>query len=384
MCVGGNMGKFENVYYILGETELNLNNFFKDIFSEKEDTESESTNSNTAMPLTIDVLDIDNTNKDFTFKFKGMDYSCSYLYKSLDSEKRVFKVNIILNYLSRKEQAAYAFSELIQTIKTKKKNDFNMTVIKDSLSTYYSERLYSKLALYERSMRALITSIFIPIHKDSWADALQDSLGKEIKGNKKQLLEGALEELDLFDLESIFFDRILSINVENYEKSFQIDNIESLSKEELVEMIKLNRPISLWEKEIARYAFIDDAQIRMRKIRDLRNKIAHNKNFTRKNFNNLKKELDYIIPKLNEAENKILNARDISTLNETLELVAEKFAALGTKLYLPYLKEIERIGTYIKQAIPKEFTNMVNHISTVYSPKFYFEDKKVEWDDDND
>ncbi|MBS4203445.1 HEPN domain-containing protein [Lederbergia citrea] len=356
------MKQFENVYYFFSNVQLNPSKFFRDTFIKRTEAPIKSNDSNTPRLL---VIDVENTINNFTFTFKDLVYNCSYSYKSLDPEKTVFKVTIVLSYTSRKEQAGHAFSELIRTIKVNKKSDFNMTPIIDSLSTYYSERLYGKLAFYERSMRSLITAIFIPIYKDSWAEKLEDSLGKEIKGNKKELLEGALETLDLNDLESIFFDKKLNIDVDNYDSKFEVQKVDSLPKEELVNIIKGNRPRSLWEKEISKYAIIDNAQERMKRIRELRNKIAHNKTFTDRNFNNLQKELDFIIPKLNEAEVKILSVRDTEVLKQTIKLIGEKFAELNLKLHAPYVEALEKISTSIKQVFSNEFFDIRKQLTIV-------------------
>lgn len=378
-CEGCKVRSFENVYYFLSNDKLNLSDFFRDTFKQKHDSQSQNkpTSSQTSKPL---VIDVENPTRKFTFNFKGMNYQCSYCYKKIDLEEKVFKVNISLNYTSRKERAAYAFSDLIRTIHFNKKSDFNMIIINDSLSTYYSKRLYSKLAFYERSMRALISAIFIPVFKDSWATELQDVLGKEIKGNKKEILEGALEKLDLSDLESIFFDEKLYLSVDNYDSKFKLEKIDELSKEKLVKIIKQNRPISLWEKEISKYAFISNAQERMKRVRGLRNKIAHNKSFSDKNFNNLKKELNFITPKLNEAEDKILDVHDTETLNQTLKRMAERIGELQLNLNInkPYLKALDKVVSTIKETIPK---NMIQILSA-YSPSESLKMQEVSREED--
>ncbi len=366
---GVELKRFENVYYFFGNTELDPNKFLNEIFIKEAENPIKSTDQNTPRPI---VIGLEKTINRFTFTFKELDYNCYYFYQRLDPEKTVFKVSIVLNYTSRKEQAAHAFSELVRTIKIKKKSEFNMAVIKDSLSTYYSERLYSRLAFYERSMRALITAIFIPVYKNSWAEKLKDSWGGDIKGkgNKKELLEGMLETLDLSDLESIFFDEKLNVSVDNYDSEFGVHNIESLTKEELVKIIIHNRPVSLWEKEISKYAFINNAQKRMAKIREMRNIIAHNKSFTDKNFKTLKKELDFIIPKLNEAEDKILNEHDTQVLNETLKRIGGRIAELNLKIHIPALKEkfkaLAKINTSIKQTFSKEMLNITKQLPKVH------------------
>ncbi|MFD2657695.1 Swt1 family HEPN domain-containing protein [Gracilibacillus thailandensis] len=337
---------FENIYYFYGSTKINPNQFLQELFSKEQ--ESENTKAETkSSDIIIDL----NQEHDFSFQYKKHNYKCTYYCKNVDVEKEVFKVSISLKYDSNKEQAAHAFSQLIRTIQQCKKGNFNMIPVKDELSTYYSERLYGKLAFYERSLRALITAIFIPVYKESWPQELTPSIGQDIlkKKSKKERLEKALEELDLYQLELIFFDDELSINKNNYDEEFEVNNIETLSRDQLINKIRQNRPLSLWDQEISKYVSIDQAADRMKDIRDLRNRIAHNKTFTDKNYYALKRELNYIIPKINAAEDKILNEHNRKITFQTIQRTGEKFAEMAKVFSSTYLDTFEQIGKIAKQ-----------------------------------
>src|SRR5690554_3632676 len=112
------MKKFENVYYFFGKQELNPHKFIRDTLIAKPDT-SHPSGSGTSKLLTIDDLIKDFNN--FAFNFNNIDYKCTYHVHNLDTDNKVFKVSFTLYYSKNKLQAAYAFSDLIQTIKTRKK-----------------------------------------------------------------------------------------------------------------------------------------------------------------------------------------------------------------------------------------------------------------------
>ena len=221
------MKSFVNAYYFFGKDTLNPYEFFRDVLHQL-------TGSLPTMMVNINPLEVVETlSTNFTFTFKEQDYQCNYHHNSMDKDDKVFKVTFTLKYSESEDEAALAFSKLIQTITEVKSSEFNMAPTIDSLSIYYSEPLYSKLALYERSMRSLITAIFIPKYKEEWGKNLTD-LVKEIKG-RERLREGkiraSLENLNLSTLESIFFGRKLKITEENYDRDFCVDNLNTLSKE---------------------------------------------------------------------------------------------------------------------------------------------------------
>src|SRR5690606_4527689 len=155
-------------------------------------------------------------------------------------------------------------------------------------------------------MRSLITAIFIPNYNDAWAENLADLLKEDKKLGKKkskEFIESVLEELDLSDLESIFFDRKMDIKEDNYDKKLK----------------------------------------------------------------ELKKELDFIIPKLNEAEAKILDTRDTEVTNQTLRRTLERVRDLKLhEIKLPNTEIIKRLAESIKlvdealafKGISEAFKNM--------------------------
>ncbi|WP_054859154.1 Swt1 family HEPN domain-containing protein [Gracilibacillus sp. JCM 18860] len=351
------MKQFENIYYFFGSEKLDPDQFIKDVFMKNTETPKTETDPKVFQKI---IINVDSRQKGFIYNYNKIDYEFLYSCHKVKFDETVYRVTMTLKYTNNKERAAYAFSKLINDIKRAKEDKFNMILIKDSLSIYYTKRLYSKLALYERSIRALITAIFIPAYKDTWTEKLKDSLDKDIKGNKRERLELALEELDLSDFESILFDQRLNINVENYYMVFELQKIEFLTKEELISIILENKPISLWDKQISKYATIENAEKRMQKIRDLRNKIAHNKTFTDRNYRNLKEELNYIIPKINEAEMKILKSHDRETIIQTIKHISE----LASSLQLPHIETINKMNNSMKQ-LQKNIINPAERIQNL-------------------
>ncbi|MFD1416271.1 hypothetical protein [Oceanobacillus jeddahense] len=339
------MKEFENVYYLYGSESFDMKKFLNGLLM-KDIQENEPDARNGI------VIELDNTKNNFTHTYGKRNYRCNFSMQSLSSEEEVFKFSISLKYSTKKETAAFAFSDLIRYIQKNKKNQFYMVAIKDSLSLYYSERVYGRLSNYERKMRALILAIFIPAYNKSWVKELKNVTTEETskKLQENSMLEKALENLDLNNLEEIFFELNFNVDKNNYDEKFDVINIENLTKEDLVAIIKKNKPVSFWDKYISRYVTIDNARHRMNKIRNQRNRVAHHKTFSDRNFKELKNELDCFILKLSEAESKIIEEHSEPNTVQLMGGIIDSVTKLN--LDLSFLKQFQES---ISQIVPPSF-----------------------------
>lgn len=368
------MNKIENIYYFFSNVKFLPNDFFNELFSQ----DGIDVNTTDKNPSLKNKIKTHSPGKKFNYKHKKTSFTFESYIRSMNKEDTVYEVKITFYYKENKRRAAEAFSQLIQEINSSKKSQFYMAPIKDSLSTYLSESLFSELALYEHGLRALILAMYIPIYTDSWTQRLNESVGKDlsIKGNSKEKLEKALEELDLSELETVFFQPHLGIDNNNYDERFNIENLESLQREALIKIIKYNKPLSLWEKEINKYVDIHGPQDRMIRIRNLRNRIAHNKTFSYNNYLNLKKELNSMNAKINEALEKILQERNSKVVIENMNSVNNSLNESMRSIYestKEISKSMEKIREVIKENIPLENLTKISKIFSESIPKNYFE-----------
>lgn len=377
------MKNIENTYYFFSLDKFEPKSFFTDLFSENK-TEVDKTSVNSLNT----IINIPLNNQIFQYEHNNISYEWECSINKMNTDKTVYEIKINFFYPDKKEKAAEAFSQLIQCIQKYKKNQFNMVSIKDSLSIYFSQKLFSSLAMYEHSLRALILAIFVPIYKVTWPQELNASVGEKIpvKGNTKEKLEKTLEELDLNELETIFFESHLTINSKNYNEKFNITNLDELTQEELIQLIKHNQPLSLWEQQINKYVDIENPKVRMVNIRNLRNRIAHNKTFSHKNYINLKEELNYMSKKINEATEKIitnisknitleamasindsysdvLRNLNISIIDSTRELAQSMSELRGSIQTNIPLKELATITRSISATIPESYLNDIKSLA---------------------
>lgn len=375
------MKSIENTYYFFSIDKFEPRAFFKNLFSDKRKENVVTTSDDSSNGK----IKININNQIFNYEYNKKIYHWECFVKKMNTDKTVYEIKINFFYKDKKEKAAEAFSQLIQTIKQHKKNQFNMVPIKDSLSIYFSQKSFSSLAMYEHSLRALILAIFVPIYKDSWPQKLNASVGEKlsIKGNAKDKLEKTLEELDLSDLENIFFESHLAINNKNYNEKFNINNLDELTQEDLVEMIKYNQPLSLWEQQISKYADIKNLKETMANIRNLRNRIAHNKTFSYKNYTQLKTDLNYMSNKINEATEKILKNLDNNITFETLISIGKSYSDMVSNLNTSFsevAKEVSKslygVGKLIQVSVPLKELAKATSIIVASVPDWYLNDKK--------
>lgn len=187
------------------------------------------------------------------------------------------------------EALEIAHNMLMQNSEIRK--NYNIIVLYDDISSYYSIKAYSIFHEYEKQMRRLIYKLLAMCWGTMWAKiTIDEALKAQIKDRTKgisdeKLIEQALHEMDMFQLEKFLFtpqrEMPLDCLVDEY---FNDENMGKLSKEEMVDAINKARAQSIWEKYFASHIVIENLKDKMDTIRINRNKVAHNKTFMSEDF----------------------------------------------------------------------------------------------------
>ena len=174
---------------------------------------------------------------------------------------------------------------------------FEVTLYSADLSAYYAKKCYSTLLDYETNLR----KIFYLIYHFYDVTAATD-------GRKKQTLNAYVEDLDLSQLEKLLFAKdwlLVGKSYEFYGISKDSNLYEKLSK--IAEKIEFR---SLWEvniKPLLPKYDIDEEVIK--KIRNVRNKVAHHKEMSFNDWKFCKNEVRTYANKFHKIQDELLERK---------------------------------------------------------------------------
>lgn len=228
---------------------------------------------------------------------------------------------------NEKFAAAKALSDKLIKLYNYKKRDFYLTVIDDQVSNYFRSLAYEHVARYELMLRELLLVVLLPSNGKDWVDVVSH-LNKGLKHDDKDSIERGLEKLGLTQLEVLFFGDDITINSELYKKKFDFENLNTLSEDELKKIIRSNQPLSIWDKYIGDYVKIENLHTKMKNIKGVRNKVAHFKYFSYRDYNKFLKDvnaftdkIDMAIEEIKSADSQIDVANLLRSVSSSIELL---------------------------------------------------------------
>ena len=246
---------------------------------------------------------------------------------------------------------------------------YHIVLLCDDVSSYYCVKAYPIFHEYEKQIRRLIYKYLTMSWGALWVDkTITEELKKQLKERTKgksseQLIAQMLHEMDMSQLELYLFEPkrdmstadVIDIKLSN-------ENIENLTKDEIVSIIQSSRPHSLWDRYFSAHIEIEDLQTKMTIIRDNRNKVAHCKQFYYDDFNVSMKILkkDGLIDKLRVAIEK-LETKELSliTLQDVAQGLADfgKLAAMATITLSPALLQMANFMQVIHKQVSTAAVN---------------------------
>ncbi len=298
-------------------------------------------------------------------------------YKTIhlnDSGAVRIKVNTLSDSNIEKE------AETLESIKNKiikgeHRKDYKINVCYDGAAEYYCSKLMMPLAIFERKLRQLIYLILISLYGIEWINKLipKEDISEFKTNNYKysnKLVEMGLECFTFQDYIDYLFEprnpKDMEEIIEEINKEMEKNDV---TKEDIVKIIKNNTKKTIWELMDCNNE-IEFNKDYIEKIRDIRNKVAHNKEITSKEYKEYKgmlnlgnKELGIGIMKA-EDENYIRNISVViksisdSILNDfkiKLENMIKPITYISNefKLYSPIIQSpLGEIRKTIENAMP--------------------------------
>lgn len=277
--------------------------FYKKIFSHiaKEDT------------LTEKKFDVEYFSKKFKIYHNCIrNNNGEYFVKIYVLEKENLQTAKVLNNIN---------NELKRSILHK---DYYIIQTYDESSKYLCDKTYPKLNEFERKIRRLIYLILIKAFGKLW---VQETINDELKNKLKSkvhstdtIIEQALQEMDINDLENFLFKPRYWFDIENViSNELSIKKIKELEKDEILKRLEKIQKCKLWDKYFSDIQ-ITDLEEKIEDIRTLRNKVAHFKEITLDAYADGQKLLKSIIKDIDVAiEKASLTNYDLSMSKDILE-----------------------------------------------------------------
>lgn len=356
------MKSISNSYYLIPnkdnftEALSNLQNFYKE-------------NEN------IEVLSHSSEKTHFSYSHKNKIYNGEY--SIIRKREDLYYYNLDFQYDRDKKKTSSAMSALIQSFEEHKKGSFYLISLYDELSEYLCNLSYKYIAEYERKLRQLFLVIVVPLYGDKWVE--ETPKVSDIKKNMTTKIEKGLSEIELSDLQSLFFGEVFNLDLTNYDDIFDTQNIYDKSLDQLRRNILKNKPYTFWNKHISKYLPNVDVESRVKKVKNIRNTIAHSKFLTYQKYLELIKDLKYIIKNIDvviEAElsdnNEIRSEAmftDLSTIVKMIPSMEDisKMMPDFSKL-MPNINEINKIMEPTIEAVRKTMTPTIEVVRKLREP----------------
>ncbi len=256
----------------------------------------------------------------------------NYLISAEERNMLFLKLSCDLTPVKSAKCLDYTTNKLIKGEHRKK---WNIVISYDEVSQLYCCKLMPFFGEFERRTRELVYITIIKIFGVEWFDnsfskSLQDTLKGKARGDKTKLVEGALNELTYEELKEYLFTPYSNRNFEEViEHDLSRENIDNLSKEDLVDVINKCRSESLWNRFFSKYKQFENFKEKIEELQPYRNSVMHHKRMTLREYEKVKKSLKKVNTLLVEAIEVLEN--EIYTETKFVDVVSA-FGSLLVKV----------------------------------------------------
>lgn len=250
-------------------------------------------------------------NKEKIFKYKIIEANSTYY---LDISGELSNINDSIPFLE----------ELNETLYYNKNSEISKKYIPiisyDTVSEYYCNQVYPFLNRFERKFRKLLfliyTSQFQKLYfEKTTPQRVKERVNRIIKNeNEVYKIQNYFYSLEFGTLQDLLFEKNWTELEEKEIEKLLDKKISELPEKELKNSISNIRPKNDWERFFGNKGFEEDLQNTMKDIAKLRNSVAHNKLFTKKNYQDLKQMLEKNIKTIDNAI-EITETEDFFKLN---------------------------------------------------------------------
>ncbi len=285
----------------------------------------------------------------FNVEYNNENFEIQYNYTCNDNGEHFLKIEIIKNDNLKIAKVLNYINENIK--KSILHQDYYIIQTYDESSKYLCDKIYPKFNEFERKIRRLIYLILIKAFGKLW---VQETINDELKNKLKNklnstdaMIEKALQEMDINDLEDFLFKPRYWYNIEEViDNELSIKNIGTLEKDEIIKHLEKIQKYRLWDKCFSEIK-ITKLEEKLERIRKLRNEVAHFKEISLKQYaesqillKSITKEIDTAIINISLKNYDLSISKDILiSFSEMSKKIKESLSALLEPISFDFVSE---------------------------------------------
>lgn len=306
----------------------------------------------------------------------SIDYKCFYENDEFTINTQQFRSGIVeislrYEYSNYKLKSAEKFGEFLSKFREfLGKNHLKYSILSNSLSMYFSNRLYPKFQTYESLLRKIFVLALSPLEDENIVRIVKKQTNDKLDLSKIHTIEH-IERLQIAELHSLIFE--ININpVNNLTNHFK--NFQDKSEYHLKQMIKKALPITIWEKHFVPFTDNERADVlknSYNSIKDYRNDVMHFHMLTYKRYKKIDSLLSDVIEELKKVQYNMLARWDFeATRKLTNDIFDQEFLASLSSLS-------KTVSEAIRPAMDRFYANNLDFNNAIKSMMEVFHNIQV-------
>ena len=282
-------------------------------------------------------------------------------------------VKIILSYEYSKSKlnSAKKFGDFLSKFREfLGKNRLKYSILSNSLSMYFSNRLYPKFQTYESLLRKIFVLALSPLEDEDIIRIVKEQTNDKLDLSKIHTIEH-IERLQIAELHSLIFE--ININPVR-DLTIHFKDFQNKNEYILKEMIKNSLPTTLWKKHFTQFTDSEKDDVLKNSydtIREYRNEVMHFHMLTYKRYKKIDSLLSDVIEELKEVQNNMLERWDFeATRKLTNDIFYQELLASLSSLS-------KTASEVIRPAMDKFYTNNIDFNNTIKSMMEVFRNIQV-------
>lgn len=263
----------------------------------------------------------------------SIDYKCSYENDEFtiniqQCRSGIVEISLSYEYSNYKLKSAKKFDKFLSKFREfLGKNHLKYSILSNSLSMYFSNRLYPKFQVYESLLRKIFVLALSPLEDEDIIRIIKGQTNDKLDLSKIHTIE-YIERLQIAELHALIFE--ININPVN-DLTIHFKDFQNKNEYILKEMIRNSLPITIWEKHFIPFTNSEEVDVLKNnydRIREYRNDVMHFHTLTYRRYKKIDLLLSDVIKELEELEYSMLEKWDFeATRKLTNDIFDQEFLA---------------------------------------------------------
>ena len=272
----------------------------------------------------VDDKYVEGRSNKYKCTFKGNEFIINIQQFQTELVKIILSYEYTRSKLSSAEKFHVFFSKFREFLG---KNHLKYSILSNSLSMYFSNRLYPKFQTYESLLRKIFVLALSPLEDENIVRIVKEQTNDKLDLSKIHTIEH-IERLQVAELHALIFE--ININPVN-DLTIHFKDFQSKNDHILKEMIRNSLPITIWEKHFTPFTNSEEVDVLKNnydRIREYRNDVMHFHTLTYRRYKKIDLLLSDVIKELEEFEYSMLEKWDFeATRKLTNDIFDQEFLA---------------------------------------------------------